>query len=317
MNILISFNSKYFMTALVMAKSLIRSNSGILTIYVFYSEITEKEKLRFLNEIQEVNRVKVIFIEITETYFDKVALNIKYITKETYYRLMAQEKLPREIDRILYLDVDLLVNSPLMEFYNMDFNGNLLLACKDMLILEEIKKMNVSMGVPVDTPYFNAGVLLYNLEQMRKEINVEELYDYALGNSGKFKYGDQDVLNYYFHNRVGFVDAYKYNMSDSLIKTRYELRMVLNQSAIIHFYGWNKPWLWNYIGRMNNMFWKYACSLPEHIPLYISYKWKNVIYRIYYKIKRFIINIAKKVLPKCIQNQLRKMIIKELAHETE
>ena len=110
---------------------------------------------------------------------------------ETYYRLMLMDILPDNIDRILYLDVDLIINGSVEEFYHVDFKGYEVIVADD----SNDKRSRDTFGskqaemfkdmLDNGFRYFNAGVMLFNVQEIRKIHNfntymkaVEE-WDYA------------------------------------------------------------------------------------------------------------------------------------------
>ena len=85
-----------------------------------------------------------------------------HYTKEMYYRLLAFKLLPEELDRILYLDPDMLVLNPVREFYNTDLEGYLYAAAyHDKISVKELNRIRL---MPYEIRnYYNSGVLLMNL----------------------------------------------------------------------------------------------------------------------------------------------------------
>ncbi len=287
LNILLVFNSSYYMGASVLLYSIIKNNPCNIKVYVFYSDLTEDEIRRFTDIAAESGRAEVIFIKITETYFDQAPLHLKWITKETYYRLMAQEKLPLEVKRFLYLDIDMIVTGSLEEFYNTEFGDALLVACSMAKPDEVDTKRLEQLTLPKDTIYFNAGVLLYNLEKQREEIDVKILYEYPILFYKQLKFQDQDVLNAVFYGRVKYADYRAYNMPDYLVIKRSDVKQVYESCRIFHYNGNGKPWGEIYWGRMAELFWSYAREIPEYAPLYKACRRKQRIYKLKRKWKKF------------------------------
>ena len=112
-----------------------------------------------------------------EAGFEKTKLHFHYIlvdssktaafpqTKrypaEIYYRIYAKELLPDTMDRILYLDADLIVIKSLNELYNMPFDNHYYLACTHIQKL--LNKVNaIRLGIDGDYAYINSGVMLIN-----------------------------------------------------------------------------------------------------------------------------------------------------------
>ena len=113
-----------------------------------------------------------------------------YISLSAYYRL----KLPSilvELDKVLYLDCDVIVNTSLKDLYDTDITDYYAAGVKDIA-------MTSSGYVPKlenNNIYFNTGVLLLNLDKMRKDKIEIEFEDYTIKNIQSIKVGDQEILN--------------------------------------------------------------------------------------------------------------------------
>ena len=109
MNILLTFNSNYFLPALVLLRSLLVNNRRCpeIVIYVMYLDLKEKEILRFSRSAEEWGNARAVFIRVPEDAFTDAPLHLKWISRETYYRLLAQEMLPETVfpDKPLTLPV--------------------------------------------------------------------------------------------------------------------------------------------------------------------------------------------------------------------
>ena len=110
MNISIALNKKYFVPAYVMLTSLFFNNpEESIDVYMLYSDLTSKE-LECLEKLElEYNKKKIKAMYIDPNYFsDFPEKDLKEL--ETFYRLLLMDLLPQDVSRILYLDVDIIVN---------------------------------------------------------------------------------------------------------------------------------------------------------------------------------------------------------------
>ena len=281
MNILLSFNSNYYMPALVLLQSLLVNNRWCadIRVYVLYADLTPGEIRRFTQVAEESGIAKAIFLPVDPDSFKDAPLHLKWISRETYYRLLAQEMLPESVERVLYLDVDMVVMGSLEEFYHQDFEGKLLVACNrygpggvDPHRLEQLT-------LPRDTIYFNAGTLLYDLKGQRQEIDPKILYEYPVLFYQQLKYGDQDVLNAVFYGLTKFADWRVYNCFDSAICRQRQEDRVRRSCKIFHYNGKGKPWTEKYWGRMAWLFWEYAQQLPEYAGQYEALRQQQTQYK--------------------------------------
>ena len=281
MNILLAFNSNYYMPALVLLKSLLVNNQWCreIRIYVLYSDLKPGEIQRFSQVAEESGIAKAIFLPVETDTFKDAPLHLKWISRETYYRLLAQEMLPESVERVLYLDVDMIVMGSLEEFYHQDFEGKLLVACNRYGLGGTDPKRLEQLTLPRDTIYFNAGTLLYDLAGQRQQIDPNILYEYPVLFYQQLKYGDQDVLNAVFYGLTKFADWRVYNCFDSNTTRQRQEDRVRRSCKIFHYNGRGKPWTERYWGRMAWLFWDYAQLLPEYAGQYEALKEKHTRFR--------------------------------------
>lgn len=281
MNILLAFNSNYYMPALVLLKSLLVNNQWCreMRIYVLYSDLKPGEIRRFSQVAEESGIAKAIFLPVETDTFQDAPLHLKWISRETYYRLLAQEMLPESVERVLYLDVDMIVMGSLEEFYHQDFEGKLLVACNRYGLGGVDPKRLEQLTLPRDTIYFNAGTLLYDLAGQRQQIDPNILYEYPVLFYQQLKYGDQDVLNAVFYGLTKFADWRVYNCFDSNTTRQRQEDQVRRSCKIFHYNGRGKPWTERYWGRMAWLFWDYAQLLPEYAGQYEALKEKHARFR--------------------------------------
>ena len=273
MNILVSFNDNYAMPTRVMLKSLIENNRGEIHIYVLFISLSEKT----INELSSLNSSKssIHFIQIDDSIVANAPVG-EYYSKEAYIRLFAHLYLPEEIDRILWLDSDVIVNGEIGEFYHQSFDGKLYVAYKDPGCGDDAEK-KASLGMPEDVPYINSGVLLMDLEEIRKRVNTENITEYIREYYDKIQYVDQDVFNGLLYDSIKAIESedYTYNFFVNAIKP-WNKNVVYHNVRIIHYTGGCKPWANGFIYYGFHLWWKYALKADGryrklHRSLYPSY----------------------------------------------
>jgi lipopolysaccharide biosynthesis glycosyltransferase len=156
-----------------------------------------------------------------------------------YYRLMAPLMLPANIQKILYLDSDIIVLRSLEELWNIDLMDQALAAVDDFwptteLFLEKMK----SLELPSTVRYFNSGVMLMNLNYWRQNNVGERAVAYLRENPTKVTYWDQDALNVILCGRWIAVPSI-WNGQDF-----HRTRRSGPDVSIVHFIGEAKPWHW-------------------------------------------------------------------------
>lgn len=234
-----------------MLRSLLRSNpEEKIEVYVMHSSLTEENLARLESAGCGIHSVRVRAGE-----FQNAPVTDRY-PLEMYYRIFAARYLPETLDRILYLDPDMIIRGSLEELYSLPMEGYYYAAATHLK--EFWRKINEKrLELPQDGVYINSGVLLMNLRLLREEQNEQEVFRYIEEHRRALWLPDQDILSALYGSRILQVDPYRYNMTEKLFCLRpeeeawFNLDWVREHSAIIHYCGRNKPWKKNYMGRLN------------------------------------------------------------------
>lgn len=239
MNILIAINSAYMQPAKVMLYSLAVHNLEELNVYLLYNNI-KKEELRSLGDfISRRCHGELHPIEIDGTCFQRFSVG-GHFSIETYYRIYAQYLLPQDMERILWLDADIIVKGAIAEFYEQDFLGNCLIVCENNSDVNEenIERLNLR-----HSRYFNAGVILMNPVEMRCRKERAGLESLISDNLPLFKWQDQDILNLVYQDCSLFADE-KFNCQVG--DGRENVKEKIANAVILHYVGAKKPWQYYY-----------------------------------------------------------------------
>ncbi len=247
MNILLSVNDTYVFPSRVLITSIAENNkTEQVVIYLFYHDLSQAGRNLIEKTAVETGNVTVNFVFIEKQLFSNMPMKAEmnpYITIETYYRLAISEKLPDNIDRILYLDTDMVVNGSLKELYSLPFQGNMAIVCEDLglrLNRKARKKVYENLGFDNADRYFNAGMLLINADLFRQNYSLNAFQRFISEYYEKLIFHDQDVLNYLWKNSVQYTDYNKYNARPFYYPYTRKSESILNNAVIIH-YG-EKPW---------------------------------------------------------------------------
>lgn len=253
MNILFAINQKFTDLLCNCIRSIVKNGGADrYHIYILHSDLTEEDTARISRETASC--VACHFIRVDESIFDGFPETSRY-PKQIYYRLAAPLLLPQDLDRILYLDVDLVVINSLQELYHTDFEGNYYVACSH--VREFLTKFNqLRLGVEDDVPYINTGVMLLNLGLLRQNLTIDQIRQTAQKKMHTFMLPDQDLLTLMHGEHIKLVDTMRYNLSDRLLTAHnsgprnapIDLDWVRKNAVIIHYYGKNKPWKEDYSG---------------------------------------------------------------------
>ena len=211
-----------------------KAENEFIKFYVLDGGITKqnKKKLEFFenNYSCEISYIKPDM----EKLHNCNTFKGDYISLATYYRLFIPELIPSE-DKVLYLDCDIVVRKSLSDLYCKDFNRNVVLGVIDVAAKEHSKRLNLRQ-------YVNAGVLLFNSKEMRKENSDQQIIDWINNNNDKIECHDQDVINAVFNDEIQYIE----DVWNAQVKKEHDTRFSsLKDPAILHFISPKKPWtLW-------------------------------------------------------------------------
>lgn len=170
-----------------------------------------------------------------------------------------------DVDRLLYLDADLVFCDDVAKLWNIDLQGKIIGAVGDRaghkIALPEINP----------TTYFNSGVMLWDLKRMREEQVYEKWKTTFAQHDHNLKFADQTLLNL-VHKDDSLLIPQNWNLINSIYRnppvpgmyTVEETIDALKNPGIAHFTGHHKPWiLWKYTHHVYaNRFWYYAIKAP-------------------------------------------------------
>jgi len=252
MDIVVCTDHRFVMPTGVMMYSLCCNNPDVeVTIHVLIDEsVTAKDKEDLTATISCFPNGNVVFYTVDLSLLPASPALEKFpghITKATYYRLMLSEILPESIHKVLYMDGDLIVRGSLSPLWDTDVTDYAVAAAPDCFS-GWIYQFN-RLRLPVEKGYFNAGVLLVNLDYWRRHAVINEFCDLIMNRAEDLQYCDQDVLNCVFQDRKTTLPI-KYNLSHGFLfktplfdywKNEKELSEALKDPVVVHFTG-DKPW---------------------------------------------------------------------------
>jgi len=155
-----------------------------------------------------------------------------HITNPTFLRLYISELLPSEIEKVLYLDIDILINSSLEPLFSLNFSTPI---CAELNVPKALGNGEHLQGH--NAPYFNAGVMLINMKKWREMKLLDQFIE--IGSQRIYPFVDQDILNIVFRNnwtRLGREFNYLHLYGSDENDPSYS-----DFPSIIHFSG-SKPW---------------------------------------------------------------------------
>ncbi len=261
-------DNKYVEHFCVALQSLLVNNKDLaFDIYLLNEGLTEKNSK---NIAQIIKNFDVRFYNkiIDETVFSHLhsSLCFEHITIQTYFRFAIPELIDAE--RVLYLDCDLVVTNSIKELFMTDFEDAYILAVADTnnIDKERLNELGKTLGMSENAKYFNAGIMVINMEKWRSDKIAEKVINYV-ENNPNIKFADQDGLNAIINGKWKELPS-RYNIQRKLSMAIYEKntptqwQTEINNRCIIHFTEGDKPWKIRSRRAFINEYYKYLKMTP-------------------------------------------------------
>jgi lipopolysaccharide biosynthesis glycosyltransferase len=216
-----------------------------------------------------------VFYVSDDMIHEIITFENKCYPRQTFYRLLMSDILPPTVDKILYLDGDIIVRKSLKNLWNINLEDKAIGAVPDALsgIIEYYNRLHYSSVLGYD----NAGVLLVNLKYWREHNLVQQFIEFMKNHKSWIVLNDQDVLNYVTKNikvhipliyNVQAMFLYKKEyMNFSIYQYQDELKEAQVDPAILHYSGC-APWKENCPHPYKDEFFKYkAQTIWRDFPL--------------------------------------------------
>lgn len=213
--------------------------------YVLDGGIADENKQKLI-ELKKIKDFNIEFYKINPDDFKNCPLNRYYVSLSTFYRFKIPSLLPYSLDRVLYLDCDIVVMKDLNEMFSTDFDGCMAAVIEDEGSIHQSERMKF----PESHIYFNAGILLLNLEELRKFDFEKECFRYLEENREIIRLQDQDILNGIFLDKCKYLHL-RWNANGRIYiennlrnnYTEQEIEEATTDPGILHYTDIHKPWV--------------------------------------------------------------------------
>lgn len=266
-NIILATDKNYAQHAAVAMASVL-CNTNVpqrMHFFVIDDNIDAENKEKMSLSVSKLGG-RLSFVEADEEALSNVFVSGN-LTRAAYFRLDIPNIVPSTIDKIIYIDCDLLVLQNVEELWETDLQGKPIAAAEDFGIIsskgksaEKIK----NLAWEKEYSYFNSGVLLIDVKQWRDKQYAEKLL--GLVSTRSFRHHDQDALNYLFMNNWAKLDlrwnvippVYNMPMRTVLDSTlRKKAIEALKHPAVVHYAGGYKPWEYERVAGFNEKYYEY------------------------------------------------------------
>ncbi|HMB76985.1 MAG TPA: glycosyltransferase family 8 protein [Kiloniellaceae bacterium] len=267
-------NAAYAMPMATMLSSLAATLDPArgVALYILNRDLEEglKEKVE---RAVDAERVTFHWIGIEEERFASLATTIRgfdTVSLETYYRLLLPEVLPASLDRVIYLDCDLVVLRNLGDLWDLDMAGSSLFACPELLpdaavaaAPQGIRRYG-ALGLASDMKLFNAGVLLINLKYWRDNAVYLRALIYVRETAWDLRWHDQEALNVVLAGSWQALDPL-WNVTMHVFTPRLQpdvAAALVRRPGIVHFNSAIKPWHPDFAFGFRDRFFQYLDMTP-------------------------------------------------------
>lgn len=253
-DLLVTFNRHYIPPFRTMLRSLMCNNPDAqVTVWLLYSQIPKPE-LDGLAAYCAAVGVQLKPVKVNETLFENAPV-MKQYPQEMYYRLLATQLLPVSVEKVLYLDSDILVLNPVRPLWEMDLQGKAFAAASHSGVINMMNQVN-RIRLNVNHDYYNSGVMLMDLKAAREIVVPADIFSAVREHAAELILPDQDVFNFLYGRQtmqipdeVWNYDARYYSAYLLRSDRRCNLDWVMENTVFLHFCGKRKPWLADYSGR--------------------------------------------------------------------
>jgi len=241
---------------------------------ILHKSLSEETRKKLESQVAAYSCFSIKFINVSSELrnFSPDMGNTGSWTVETYFRLIAPWLL-KEMDKIIYMDCDIICNSDISDIYGTDIENNLIAGAPDVpqISINSNPKykgdFRSSIIGEMDKPenYINAGFVIMNLKEFRNRFTLDYLLN--LSQNSKYKFNDQDILNSIAKDSV-FILPQKFNFLNTNWDISHAPKNLIEEynkarenPKIIH-YTTTKPWKTELNPPLFHLFWKYSTRTP-------------------------------------------------------
>ncbi len=255
LDILYVFDDNYAPYAGISITSLLENNKrNSIRIFCVGTEVSSENRKKIDSTVQKSGQL-IEWIDPAESirHIESHNTGSWHGSKATWMKVFCLWELPKEIDRILYIDSDTIVTGDLQEIAKIDIEGAPVAMVLDSSAILSKRDLGLEK-------YYNAGVILFNLDFWRDEGFKERFFSHLKNRPKRYRDNEQGLINDFFRDRIVKLPL-KYNVQGFLIQFKaknylkaynasyydeLEIETAKKKPAICHFfrafgsYPWEK-----------------------------------------------------------------------------
>lgn len=300
LNITLNTDDNYLQHCMAMLCSLFENNKkNSITIHVLKKNLSSSSEKQIVDLTHKYDNY-VKFYDVDESSLVGVQFRKnRPLSMAAYYRLLLSSILPQNIDKVLYLDCDMIVLTDVSELFKIELDEYGLAATLDEFPYDNQHRLQLHL--PCDAKTFCSGIMLVNLKYWR-EHNIEpKLLEYAKRQRQVVYLHDQDVLNYAFKNKWFLLPpkwnrgATNYNCFAPHLYKKFDIYEYIKKPAVIHYAApWLKPW-YDVKYPYTNLYRHYLKKSGYETPIFVKVPISKRILVLKLRATLFIKNFVKKI----------------------
>ena len=199
-SIVLASDDNYAQHGAVACASILANHRGMAPLHFYYFEdgISEEKQAGIAATVTK-GRGTITFVPTAQKEIQ--AHTSGHVNRAAYLRLLIPELVPENVNRVIYLDTDLVVLDDIQELWEMDLEGKPLGAVPDLGILASSRmrrQKEETLGIEEGELYFNSGVMVMDLKAWRENQYGPQVIRCV--EEGNFRHHDQDGLNKVFQD---------------------------------------------------------------------------------------------------------------------
>lgn len=303
-NITCNTDNNYAQHCCAMLCSLFDNNKDhSIIVHVLTKNLSEINKTA-IHKLGKKYAQNIIFHEVDETILEGVQFRKKRpLTKAAYYRILLPTILSQDIDKVLYIDCDMIILSNISDLFKINISSYSLAACKDVMPYNSIhrKQLNFEMS----DSSFCSGIMMINLKYWRDNNSQEKLLEFAKKPRNPIFLHDQDALNYLF-KKTWFSLSPVWNKTTMAIAPLNsnckfnDCYDYMYHPKILHYASDLKPWF--NISFPQSHYYRYYLKLSEYpSPTFIKLSAKNYFFSKFKCVRYYLNAYIRPIIPTFIE----------------
>lgn len=222
------------------------NDSGRIVAHLICNGLSD-QNIRRLEKIEQKYGCIIKFYEVDLIHYNDIAASSNF-NHAFFFKISIPDLLSLEVDRVIYLDSDMVVLGDIVNLWDFNLQDNLLAAIEDPNCFHRKDSLNI----PYDKKYFNSGLMLIDLSLFRKKNVSKDVFKFIIDHVNIIKFADQDGFNAILHDQWielpldwNVMDYFFYKWRLKKLMSKEKINTFISATKkpnLIHFTGPVKPW---------------------------------------------------------------------------